>query len=449
MSRVQCEPRDLMSKRVVVVLLLCLGFGSKGEPQTVVNTIVTGQVARNLLDEAATQAQALLLSAQQNANATLARLANELNVAAANLRIAIGQDVDKKIGALSIEIQKASNALAALLAESRQFRIGIVDLKDSTVLDIKDIFDDTWLASGRTGFFVQRIDGLLQLEQSLGGSYRVGVFGLGFGPKSEERSGDIEWIKLGGRYVRARTHTPRAHYTELEIQNAELASLFKNRQLVSIPLQIGVVVRTDRVLSSIRGPLEERHVVTFHLSLLSTYAGSVKVYSESPTESWVTVGPVSFAHTTPTVGNWQGFSTETSVPINEQFIGPTSYTHHSHGCGWTRGWSTAIVNEGHTLRLTGEIQGASCAAQYHATLQRKTAGPNSTAIAEQELQYGQLVTVDLPPGTKWWRVMGVSATRRPIDIVKCGSDETLQCVDVTSVGDITKVTFKVLPPTGF
>ena len=431
-----------------VLFVLTIGMNANYRMSAQAGAIAAGMMGSTLVKDASTQAHSLILSAQQNANASIARLANELSVAAENARIALGRDFNKRFDQLSRENQKLINSLNTLLEESRRIQVGVVDLKDSAVLDIADIMDDSWFSSGRVGFFVQRIDGVLQLQKRTGYDYTVGILGLGFGPSSSDRVSEIEWIKLNKEIVKLRTNTPRAHYTALTIPNALLEPHFQSKKLNTIPLQVGVVVRTPRFLSSVTGFHEERHFVTMQLSLLSRYAGHIEMYSESPTETWVDAGPVSYAVTSPTVGNWQAFQAETSVDVNRRFVGPLSYGHHSHGCGWTKPAVVEIVNQDRTLRLRSEIQGASCSWTYNARLQMLAAGPNAQAKAERDLEYGQLLTMDLPANTKFWTVQGMSATGAPIQIVKCTSDTTLRCEDETEVGNVLKVTYRVLPPPG-
>ena len=432
-----------------LILVLALAVLSRPQPlRAQAGAIAAGMVGRTLMEDASTQAHSLLLSAQHNANASIARLANELSVAAENARIALSSDLDKRYDQLSAENRKLIDRVNALLEESRRIQVGVVNLKDAAVLDLADIMDDSWLSSGRVGFFVQRIDGIVQLQRPLGHDYVVGVLGLGFGPSSSDRITDVEWIKLGQELVSLRSQKPRAHYTEFTIPGALLEPLFQPRRLASVQFQVGVVVRTPRTLSSIFGYSEERHFVTVQLSLLSRYAGSIVVYSEAPTEEWVNAGPVSYAVASPTVGNWQAFQAQTSVDENHRFVGPLSYGHHSHGCGWTKDHVLEITNQDRTLRLMSQIQGASCSYTYNATLQKRAPGANATAKAERDLEYGGLVTIDLPSGAKFWTVKGTSATGVPIDLVKCTSDATLRCEDDTEVGAVRKVTYRVLPPAG-
>lgn len=146
---------------VILLFLIPTSCGTTPEGAAVTG-VVGGKLAKDIISDLEKTAQVMLNNATQNANASVAQAANQLNVLAQNLRIELADELDKNIEKLSEEHQK-------LLTVAENYRITVENLKNDAFkfekilkLDVKEILGEV-LPWSKSNFSLEKIDGVTQL----------------------------------------------------------------------------------------------------------------------------------------------------------------------------------------------------------------------------------------------------------------------------------------------
>jgi len=220
---------------------------------------------------------------------------------------------------------------------------GAFRLKDSTVLDLKDLTSDTWFAK-KHEFWVQRIEGITQVQNELGSDYSIVVSGIGFGIDQDDRKSKILQITTGGQPLLFRENRPANYLTEIHFSNSSVQNRFQDRRMAILPLLIKVKVSTKKSF----GWVDREYELPISLNLMPRFAGSIKMQYSHPVSEWVkTVWASTYPWIKPNChrGNTKdpkrAADNETVLPDNKIFSGVPGYRCRGAG-GRHRSGSQAV-----------------------------------------------------------------------------------------------------------
>lgn len=212
--------RILMGPTSLLCAVLVIACSSA---PTGLDDIVLGSVAGDIVGQVDQSGRGLIQEGERAGSALLTTAGNELEVASKNVLLLLGDQVDATVRDLSEENRKLIAGLLALDKRAAKLSRGAFELEDALALDVRDLVQSTLLGQD-VDFLVQRVDGLTQLENPAGGSYRLSVTGLGFGFDSEVRKGRIETIVLDGQEIDFDARRKDGHRTELRVVDLETFS---------------------------------------------------------------------------------------------------------------------------------------------------------------------------------------------------------------------------------
>jgi len=453
-------PIGLSVRRVVMILVSlvalastvwslhgCASAGPLGAVAPVAGPVIAKKAAKDVIDDAEKAGQNLLSQAERTGNALAARFGNELTVAAANTVLLAGGELDRLVDQLSKEASIAINALSELTEQANSFQKGAFELKDAMALDLRGAMGDIRFFVSKTDFMIQRIDGITQLESKRGGEYKLVVTGLGFGPNTSKSRNRITAFKLHGSQVTFTENRPRANRTEFNLPNAALH--FKDNQIVFEPLEISGIVETKKML----GWSSKEYKVPVRLTLMPRFAGRIKVMFATDKLDWVAVTPepARYTYTTPDHNcskdcRFFPEGAQKLVAANQRFFNPQIFGREGEGCGWTRNQRATILGGGTILDFWTEAQGSPCTYTYGATIQELKIVGEVPGSKDYNLQFGENLVVDLPAGTKFWRLRGATTAFQTIDVVMDQSGEILKYRRTVDSGTRKRVVYYVAPP---
>lgn len=222
-------------------------------------------------------------NARESGNALLARLANELSVALANTELRLGDTLQVAMGSLSREDRALLANLDRFRRTVEEIRPTAFDLKDALVLDVTNVLEGLPLV--KYDFFLQRIDGIVQLRRD-GGEYRLRFWGKNLGPQSGRSASTVKHLWIDGKEVPFRVNRTQANVSEVWIGSQALEKLFAAHDLRVVEAKVGIeALHTHRKWIGSSQAVEET-AFPFYISLMPQYYGHVKVTYYRPVYEW-------------------------------------------------------------------------------------------------------------------------------------------------------------------
>lgn len=405
-----------------VVLCSCSLIGGLGAGVgTAISAPIIGITAKNVIATAEESARRVLADARNAGDALAIRAANELEVAALNVSNALGQEVDKTVRALSSENQLLVGKLEELRVQAVALRHDAFKLKDSTALDLKVLLGDTWFAK-RHDFWVQRVEGVTQLENQLGADYRITFQGLGFGPDSDDRRGRILGIVGPSGDVQFKARDLGAYTTEVSLANKEIQLLFKERELTVVDIELKIAVSRKRGTTW----AERTFDLPLSITLMPKYGGTVTLTYFFTEGAWAPGGEQRVSATSPnchrnnTKDPKSAFSHSMALPSTARFVpGTTGWRSvGGEGCAWHSDQNVSIGDGGHRLTFSETCDGSPCNYEYWAqseVLDEK--GAVRMGMKQQSFNFGEFLVLSVPDSTAFWTLDGYTSTLQPINLV--------------------------------
>lgn len=265
-------------------LLACGG----GLPGLVVPHLA-GVEARKVLDEARSAASQLLAEGRETGNALLVRASNEVTVMADNTTRLLGEEIDQTLEKLSEENQRMIAALDRLRKQTQSLSRDAFDFKDAVSLDLRSLLQTVPFVDSES-FYIQRIDGVTQLQASEGGDYRLEIWGIGLGPNSEASKSQLS-LRLAGKEVsEVIVQRTMANRALLIIPKRRLDGLFDKTKLKLVDTVVHVTRQVKKGWWLWRKWHTRKYEVPFKISLIPELAGNLEVEWRTPVREWVHVG---------------------------------------------------------------------------------------------------------------------------------------------------------------
>lgn len=438
------------SKSTIALVLTALALCDCGASTDPVTALIAAKSAKDIISDAEASARNVEQDSERAGSALMAQGANKLDVLAQNIEAQLDADVSKQVRALSGENQK-------LLAQLEKMRQTVVDLKpfafklkDSTVLDLKDLSGDTWFAK-KHSYWVQRVNGLTQILNPAGAEYEIAILGIGFGTDTDDRRTTLLGVHVDGKELKVRENRPGIYQSEIYFSNADLK--FDDRALRIVPLVISTGVSEKGRLSGWSTPMKRE--LRLWLSLMPRYAGSVTVDYSQPVNGWVpsSDSPMTISYQGPdchrddTRRPTHPVSTSTSLPDSKRFVPPTSWRPVSGpGCGYNHNQTVTITKSGHELDFGMECDGSGCVFEYSANVEELRPVSKKSGSMTKDINFGDFLVLELPHDTDFWSITGHTSTLQLIRAVRGQPSEFLEQKSADTSGDVLRVIYVVKSP---
>lgn len=412
---------------VLAVSLSCTG----GAAGFVVSGLIAKKVSGDLIADARNAGAQLLAEGRETANAAIIRAGNELTVAAdAAARIA-GSEANRVVERMSEQNRRLLQGLYDLQSRTASLSRDAFRFKDEAVLDLRAMFAALPLV-GET-FFIQRIEGVTQIEQDA--DYLLEVMGVGLGPDSEKRRSVVR-IKIGGNMVTdARIERVHANTASIRIPAARMRPLVLDKEVALVLASFEIECSTREGMWLWNKWKTRSYSVPFTIALYSRYAGSGVTEAKQPRYGWIGVGT---ERSTTTTGNHHceshcgGEPTRTGYSVT---IKVSSTAHNpptpndrrlrnpvlrciSGPCG---GWNEvkAVYLSETDSRATGKFDVWSKPTEWELTAQAENyqVVGETTVSGMLELYYGRTTTIEVPAEATFVKISGQLVTKQRFELV--------------------------------
>ncbi|MBK7535612.1 MAG: hypothetical protein IPI49_09645 [Myxococcales bacterium] len=417
----------LASALTLAVSMSC----AAGAAGFVVSGLVAKKVGSDLIEDARNAGAQLLAEGRETANAAIIRAGNELTVAAdASARIA-GSEANRVVERMSEQNRRLLQGLYDLQSRAASLSRDAFRFKDEAALDLRAMFATLPLV-GET-FFIQRIEGITQIEQDA--DYLLEVMGVGLGPDSGDSRSEVR-IKIGESMVTdARIERVRAHIASIRIPAARLRPLVADKEVVLVSASFEIKRSTREGAWLWKKWRTRSYSVPFAIALYSRYAGSGATEAKQPRYGWVRVDPERAATTT---GNHHcesncrhertrtGYSLTIKVPSTQQSP-PISNDRRlrkpvlrciSGPCGGWHKVKTVYLSEGNS-RATGKFDVWSRPTEWELTAQVESYQMvgETTVPGMFELYYERTTTIEVPAEATFVKISGQLVTKQRFELV--------------------------------
>jgi hypothetical protein len=437
----------------VAALIFSLALIVACSPADPVTAAIAGKEAKDVIAEAETSARNVEQDSERAGSAVLAQAANKVEVLAHNIAAQLDADLSKQVGKLSEENQK-------LLTQLEKMRQSVVDLKpfafklkDSTILDLKDLTGDSWFAK-KHSYWVQRVDGLTQIQNPAGAEYHLSVTGIGFGTDTDDRRTTPLHVRVDNREIKVREDRPGIYVTDIYFTNTEIK--FDDRALRVVPLVIETSVSEKKALAGWTTPA--RHELRLWLSLMPRFAGTVTVKYSQPVKDWVRISdqPTIYAYQGPnchrdnTKDPTHPVSTHQTLPDNQRYVAPTSWRPvGGPGCGYNHNQTVTITNNGKELDFGMECDGSGCNFEYSAFVEELRPVSHRESSFNKDITFNDYLVLEFPEGTDFWTITGRTSTLQPISLVKDQTSDILEQKSSMTSGNLLRVVYFVKQPPSY
>lgn len=431
------------SRIMKVIGCVCLGLiAQMTYAQTGVATaLVAGKEAKDVVQEAQDASVNVLQDARNEGSALAVKAANEAQVAANNVLLSFGGDINKKFEDLSAAEQTALAGLAQLTNQVKQIQGQAWQFKDSLTVDVRDIFGN--LLFSHLDYFVERVDGITLLKRE--DSYRISILGIGFGPDSEKRHGKIESVTLNGHAIPFTTETNHADVTTMVFSAHDLNPYFiKEKAPTRAKLVVNTVVSTKGMLW---GWNDKSFTLPLTIALFPDFAGHIVVHYTASKKDWVPApeGTKVFSTGTPNydgAGSHHKWVPEPAItlPDDERFVTP--FIVEANGPMQVFSDTSArptIADGGRTLNFGFWAWGPPFTITYGAHVE-KLVDKDVNGTVETDLSFSQSATVQVPANTTFWKISGETSSKQVIDLVSGGSSPYLVLINVSQTADHKLIT---------
>jgi hypothetical protein len=432
---------------IALILLVVTAACSPVDPVT---AAISGEEAKDVIAEAETSARNVEQDSERAGSALMTQAANKLDVLARNMAAQLDADLSKQVGKLSEENQKLLTQLEKMRQSVEDLKPYAFKLKDSTILDLKDLTGDSWFAK-KHSYWVQRVDGLAQIQNPAGAEYRISVTGIGFGTDTDDRRMTDLHVRVDDKEVKVREDRPGIYVSDIFFPNTDLK--FDDHVLRVVPLVIDTSVAERRALTGWTTPA--KHELRLWLSLMPKFAGTVTVKYSQPVKEWVRISdqPTTYPYQGPnchrdnTKDPTHTVSTSHTLGDNQRYVGPTSWRPVSGpGCGYNHNQTVTITNNGKELDFGMECDGSGCNFEYSASVEELRATSQKEGSFTRDITFNDYLVLEFPEGTDFWTITGRTSTLQPISLVKDQATDLLEQKSSAMSGNVLRVVYFVKQP---
>jgi hypothetical protein len=251
---------------------------------------MAGKSVSNIVNEVRLTGSSLLDQATQTGNGMISRAGNEAAVLAGNLDVMFKDNMNLTFNRLSeerkavlIEAEAMRRTLASVTDKAYNF-------KDSAALDLNAIVTSFPFVKER--FFVQSIRGLSYLPQAADFRLQVAASTLG---TQEGLNTQIEVFKGVGPNKTLLPNvlvdqSKQRFFADLAIPNANLASDFKDNDLVLVPLTLRFNTSRAKGWWLFKSEEKQTYDVPVYLNFFPRQAGQLVSVTKQPTYDWFPAG---------------------------------------------------------------------------------------------------------------------------------------------------------------
>jgi hypothetical protein len=436
--------------KYLIIFLLILSSLNSFSQIGIVEVIAGGEVVKNIINKFERSASVLLDQAKNSGNILIAKAGNEMNVAVKNATILLANQMNNTFDHLNNENQKLLNEIEKFRITAEKLSNNTFDLKDALVIDLKTILGDA-LPWSRTDFYVQRVKGATQLYGSQT-DYSLKVLGIGFGFNQENFESKTTGVLINDENVAYSDEKISGNESEIKISYNDLNKFCTNSKVSQIKLKI--VVETRRKSGLIFKSWSSKHFeLPLTITILPRTVNNIVVSYSFPKIDWVTINPfIEYSHLT--TNHHQTGSPilhfaeikEVRLPDNQRFTnGRQGRGPEGWGCPWTTLQSVNITEGGKLLTAKFDLWGGPCTYYFGATLEEfKESGSQEMTLPVTVFEYGKNFVIELPKGTKYWRIQGKTIDFKDIDIVgKADYENFVSYQNDYELGDKYRVVYRI------
>lgn len=385
------------------------------------------------------------------------KLNNQLSVAEQNLKIILGQELNKSIDNLGTKEKIALVELEKLRLTVESYKKTAFDLKDATILDIQTIVGNI-IPWTKTDFMVQKIDGILQMKNE--DEYKLKFTGIGFGANSEKFLASITKVSINGKKLKNFIENKIGNYTSYLMINPNEINTQLNSDKKINKIKIEVEVETNRKKTF--NWIVKTHNISFTIDIYPNYAGKYKVKYVSSSKIWVSdIKDFKTSYTIPDHDQHtkrhddiQKFlwTTHYDLPENKRFVNPRFFGAKGNGKAFMNIGEVSTESDGKTIKIWGENWGPPCIVFFGGDIEKQEIKANpETVIDEKDFYYGKYIYFDLPAEANFWIVEGVTITGKKFQITNKDSFLPLaEFSDIINLGDDKKrIMYKINSPDFF
>jgi hypothetical protein len=436
-------------KKIIVAIFILFSLPSFSQ-EILVGVLAGGAVVKDIINKFERSASVLIDQASHSGNILVSKAGNEMNVAVKNASILLADQMNSTFEHLNNENQKLLNEIEKFRLTAEKISNNTFELKDALVIDLKKILGDA-LPWTKTDFFIQRVKGVAQLY-SPQTDYSLKVLGIGFGFNQEKFESKVTSVLINDETISSDEDKISANESEIKISYTDLNKFCLNSKLTQIKVKI--TVETRRKTGFIIKSWKTKHFdLPLTLTILPRLVNNIAVNYSYPRLDWqVANAYIEYSHLTsnhhqtgsPILHFME--NKEIRLPNNQRFTNArVARGAEGAGCPWTRLESLNITEAGKLLTAKFDLWGGPCTYYFGATLEEfKEVGSEEKSLPATSFEYEKNFVVELPIGTKFWRIQGKTIDFKDIDIVgKADYGNLVSYQNEYEVGDKLRVVYRI------
>jgi hypothetical protein len=440
-------------KKFLMVSVFCSSIPITPQPaQAQLGEIIGGLVGAYLINKAKEAAHELLADAENRGNALSARLANELSVAAMNTTLLLGDQLNTQVRNMSRQNVILMVNLFQMTQSAKTMIRDVYKLKDTFILDIRALTANVPFSGDP--FYIQRIDGVMQLKKK--SDYFMDVYGVGLGPASGKVRSSIE-LKIGDEtqqniYI----EQIEANRATMRIPNGTLDSHFDP----TAPAFLDISIEVDQEVKRFFGGWKKSHYsIPLRLTLMPLQAGSVTVTAKIPKRDWVPIEPEIQLRTTANLHDQDRHETyelQIKVPGGHtpSIVGDKKLSNLRFGClsgdvcRWSDVFYQRFFESNTTARAAWQTNSWPTTWQLMVDVAEYREVGQDTITIPFDLVFGRTVEISLPVNAEAIRIRGTTIGGDDIDLIYPQSSDFMTNVPNVSTGQTQTLFYKVNRPAG-
>jgi len=446
-----------------LIVLLVAGCSSS----TPLDPIISGLVAKDVLDDAEQAANTLLYNAEASVHNEVNHAANEMLVVVAEARRGIGESAEKVCKSLSNDRKAIVQQVYEFAQELEKLEDLSVTIEDNVALDLDLLVDRVPFLKDRKT--IRRLDGIQQLKSERP-YYAIEITGSGIGIPQSDRAATIRTLSISETNVisSCKIEPIDIHRVRIKIPNAVLDQHFETDQLAVVKCGIDVGWKnpeTGKLLENIKFP--------FAVYLYAKIAGVVDVNGERETFGWKSAGfftqtgsspnnhcsgDCDDADSYPTKNKNHPFSKTWSIPDfnrsppyqegNMRLVKAGSFIKQTTNAPVSA--AISISKDGSSMTMSGTTNTVSATFQVNGATERFSRMEVESVASSVPAEFGSVMKIRLPVGTKASLLKFKTSwgdTQQHTLIQSGNIGKYLRVTGFSQVGDEDVYTIEVFPPT--
>jgi hypothetical protein len=436
-----------------------ISFASYGQ-LSIPTVAFAGKTVKDVINEFENSGNRLMQNAQTAGNNVASKFGNEILVATQNLNYYFGQNIDKTFNGLKIEEQNLFVEMNKIIDQFNNLNQTISTVSELTNLDLIEFTNRINLLTKKVDYYISSINGTTVINSDA--SYLLSITGLGFGlTDSRQKYSTTVYINNNLLPGTAIDLTQRRQM-RLNIPNVQVKPLFKDNQIVYIPIKIiSEITKSSGFLGM--STKTKKYETKLNLVLMPTIAGEISV-TEVATQK-VLDNPTL---TQSISRSFQGCKTDQpcemveswSCNVNQKIIG---VRYHCDGqCGWaykkrasTPGDQYApdfdILNDGTSVTVYRHLDGGSpTTVTYYVDYKNYKNDYQTIKNSTVKLKYGEPfdITLGNTNADCNYSIIGKLTTGQTINYNNntISNSPYLKLLGVGKTGDVCKASFKLIAP---